>query len=64
MEISRLLDVSSLCPLFEGYMLIQRSDSVDHRTLAVSLGIPGTVQGCLDACFNAGYPLGGAEYGG
>jgi len=64
LDVSRLLDVSGSCPSPERYILTQRSDSVPQRTLPTALGIPGTVQGCLDACKNGGYRLGGVEYGG
>ena len=54
--------MSDLCPLFERYMLTQRNDSIQQRTLPVAMGVPGTVPACLGACYNAGYHLGGVEY--
>ncbi|KAF8525138.1 copper radical oxidase [Hysterangium stoloniferum] len=40
------------------------SDDVNARTLSVPMGVSGpmTVQLCLDACFTAGYHLGGVEF--
>ncbi|OBZ73298.1 putative fungistatic metabolite [Grifola frondosa] len=40
------------------------NDSVNARVLAVGVNVLGnfTVEGCTDACFNAGYPLSGMEY--
>ena len=64
LDVRGLLDVSGLCPLPERDILIQCSDSVPARTLTTAEGIPGTVQGCLDACKTAGFQLGGVEYGG
>ena len=40
------------------------SDSVNARTLTVGVNTDGevTIESCTDACFNAGYPLAGAEF--
>lgn len=53
-----------VCALSGAIILIQRSDSVQQRTLTIGMGVPGTIPKCLDACLNAGYSLGGVEYGG
>ena len=40
------------------------SDSGNPRTLGVGINTvgPNTIESCTDACFNAGYPLAGAEF--
>lgn len=40
------------------------SDTGNPRTLGVGINTvgPNTIESCTDACFNAGYPLAGAEF--
>lgn len=43
---------------------VSSSDSTGARTLAITMGTEGAVdvESCVDACFDAGYPIAGIEY--
>ena len=63
MGFSRLLQVCAL-RLASDVCLLFHSDSGNPRTLGVGVTTngPTTIESCTDACFNAGYPLAGAEF--
>ena len=66
MGVSRVLHVSrSLHFLYQGFLtsIFPISDDVNDRTLPTGVAVTtNTIESCTAACYNAGFPIAGAEY--
>ena len=59
-----MLQVESLYMSRRFCLPLLRSDSTSARTLAITVGTDGAVdvESCVEACFDAGYPIAGLEF--
>ena len=64
MGLSRLFQVRFSIPYTAPALNFTCSESANGRTLPVQIDTngPTSIETCTDACFNAGYPLAGAEF--